>query len=353
MYGDLRRGEKETRGGQDRRAVLRHAAGQRRRRARAPRHAHAPSAHEKGGGVALRGDGAGRGGDRHRHETEEAAGDEGGGGGEGGEKQSPGGRRGREGGCRAGARRGDGGERGDGFGEDRLQQARRPVRVQAHHLRPHDPPRKFHRETRKRTLPPPVLAPQHLLLAQGHGSTAGRGREERRQRLLPLHRTRAVVVRHAHGTPGSLPHDAVAAAGVRRPPGHPDDGRREVSVQGRVHGRKRGQPRPLSRAGAGERQGHSGVRVRQTKNLSVLGSGLRRTNVSHGGENLEERHRQHGQRHLRVSGICQYWEDGVSGHTGGAQFSGRLSHRARGQGRETEETYGLSHPLRHRSGSLF
>mmetsp|Transcript_22874 Transcript_22874/g.43165 ORF Transcript_22874/g.43165 Transcript_22874/m.43165 type:complete len:226 (+) Transcript_22874:656-1333(+) len=180
---------------------------------------------------------------------------------------------------------------------------------------------------------------------------------------LPVHRPRSVLCGHAPRAPGPVPLHCVVAEGLPVPPRDPDDGRREVHLQGGVRRRTRGrrhgsgaqshrrQPRSIRQPHDRECQGHRRVRIPGGQDLPILGPQLRGADVPQHCAHLEGRHRQSGQRNLRLRRRIEHRQDRLPGRAGRTVLRQLLPQRA-GRRRLRRGHARVPHPLRHRPGSV-
>mmetsp|Transcript_9367 Transcript_9367/g.29878 ORF Transcript_9367/g.29878 Transcript_9367/m.29878 type:complete len:409 (-) Transcript_9367:79-1305(-) len=176
----------------------------------------------------------------------------------------------------------------------------------------------------------------------------------RRGRALVLfvHGTRPLELGDAPGPPGAVHDDPVAPGGVRRPAGDPDDGRREVSVEGRLRRVEPVvQPRPLPPPHARERQGHHRLRLRQGPDLHLLRLRVRRRDVPEHRQDMEVDHLLASARGVRLRRTVKHRPVRLPRDPGRALLRDLLPHPALAPpGRPRPR--GLPHPLRDRPGSL-
>mmetsp|Transcript_82618 Transcript_82618/g.231020 ORF Transcript_82618/g.231020 Transcript_82618/m.231020 type:complete len:251 (-) Transcript_82618:290-1042(-) len=165
--------------------------------------------------------------------------------------------------------------------------------------------------------------------------------------LLPVHRARPLIWLDAPGPLDPVHDDQVAPGGFRRAARDPNDGRREVLVEGVLRREDRRQPDALQGPHHRECQRHHRLRLQQEQDVHLLRSGLRRPHVSEHRQDLEGGHVQHRSRRLRIRRGVEHRPVRVPGDTGGALLPVVLPGAA-----AREQHHGLPHPLRHRPGSV-
>mmetsp|Transcript_133834 Transcript_133834/g.373148 ORF Transcript_133834/g.373148 Transcript_133834/m.373148 type:complete len:269 (-) Transcript_133834:374-1180(-) len=190
-----------------------------------------------------------------------------------------------------------------------------------------------------------MAAPRHLLLPPRPGQALHAGRTG--EAVLPLHGPRPLVPGDAPGPPDPLHDDEVAPGRLQRPVGHPDDGRREVPLEGAVGPGIGRRPHEVSALHDRELQGHHSRWFRQEEDVHLLEPRVRRAHVPEHRAHLEGDHVQRCPCVLRVPGRQQRRAVRLLRHPGRTI----LPHVLRGAVGQPEQ-HVLPDPLRHRSGSL-